>query len=106
MSSRQRESTAKFLYDMAKGIGLIAVVGGLVGGQASWWNVIMGFIGMSTFFMPQLTFFEQVMTLIACLGVVGAIVTYFYTHPRKKTKSAAPAASDALTAIPPLHNAK
>src|SRR5437899_8117266 len=34
-----RESTAKFLYDMAKGIGLIVVVGGLVGGQVNWWGV-------------------------------------------------------------------
>ena len=51
MSSRQRESTAKFLYDMAKGVGLIAVVGGLVSGQAGWWNVILGLIGMSTFFL-------------------------------------------------------
>jgi hypothetical protein len=51
MNDQQRESTAKFLYDMAKGIGLIAVVGGLVGGQASWWNVIMGLFGMSTLFI-------------------------------------------------------
>ncbi len=36
--------------------------------------------------MIQLTFFEQIMTLIAFLGVVGAVVTYFYTHPRKKAK--------------------
>ena len=36
--------------------------------------------------MIQLNFFEQVMTLIALLGVVGAIWGYFYTHPRKKTK--------------------
>ena len=36
--------------------------------------------------MPQLNFFEQLMTLIAFIGVVGAVVTYFYTHPRKKTK--------------------
>jgi hypothetical protein len=36
--------------------------------------------------MIQLTFFEQVMTLIAFLGVVGAIGGYFYTHPRKKQK--------------------
>ena len=50
MSSRQRESTAKFLYDMAKGIGLIAVVGGLVSGQANWWSAIMGLIGTMTFF--------------------------------------------------------
>jgi len=36
--------------------------------------------------MPQLTFFDQLMTLIAFVGVVGAVVTYFYTHPRKKAK--------------------
>ena len=36
--------------------------------------------------MPQLTFFDQIMTLVAVLGLVGAVVTYFYTHPRKKTK--------------------
>ena len=51
MSHRQRESTAKFLYDMAKGIGLIAVVGGLVSGQANWGSVILGLFGMSTFFL-------------------------------------------------------
>jgi len=33
MTDRQRDSTAKFLYDMAKGVGLIAVVGGMVSGQ-------------------------------------------------------------------------
>ena len=51
MSNRQRESTAEFPYDLAKGIGLIAVVGGLVSGQASWWSAIMGLIGMSGFFL-------------------------------------------------------
>ena len=35
MTDRQIESAAKFLYDMAKGVGLIAVVGGLVSGQSS-----------------------------------------------------------------------
>jgi len=35
MTARQLESAAKFLYDMAKGVGLIAVVGGLVSGPAS-----------------------------------------------------------------------
>ena len=51
MSGRQRDSTAKFLYDMAKGIGLIAMVGGLVSGQASWWSAILGLFGMCTFFL-------------------------------------------------------
>jgi hypothetical protein len=50
MSSRQRESTAKFLYDMAKGVGLIAVVGGLVSGQVSWWGVLFGLFAMSGLF--------------------------------------------------------
>ena len=51
MNDQQRESTAKFLYDMAKGVGLIAVVGGLVSGQTSWWNVIMGSVAMSELFL-------------------------------------------------------
>jgi len=50
MSERQRESTAKFLYDMAKGVGLIAVVGGMVSGQANWWGVLLGLFIMSGMF--------------------------------------------------------
>src|SRR5712692_165024 len=41
---------AKFLYDMAKGIGLIVVVGGLVGGQVNWWGVSFGLFTMSGLF--------------------------------------------------------
>ena len=51
MNDQQRESTAKFLYDMAKGIGLIAVVGGLVSGQASWRSVIVGLLATVIFFL-------------------------------------------------------
>jgi hypothetical protein len=36
--------------------------------------------------IPALTFFDQIMLVFAVLGLFGAIVTYFYTHPRKKTK--------------------
>jgi hypothetical protein len=50
MTDRQRESTVKFLYDMAKGIGLIAVVGGLVGGRATGTSVIVGFVAMVALF--------------------------------------------------------
>jgi hypothetical protein len=35
MTGKQRDSSAKFLYDIAKGIGFIAVVGGMVSGQLS-----------------------------------------------------------------------
>jgi len=50
MTDRQRDSTVKFLYDMAKGVGLIAVVGGLVGGQATGTSVIVGFVAMVALF--------------------------------------------------------
>jgi hypothetical protein len=50
MTDRQRESTVKFLYDMAKGIGLIAVVGGLVGGQITGTSVIVGLVAMVALF--------------------------------------------------------
>ncbi len=51
MTDKQRESSAKFLYDMAKGIGLIAVVGGMVGGQVSWRSVIVGATAMMVLFL-------------------------------------------------------
>jgi hypothetical protein len=35
---------------MAKGIGLIVVVGGLVGGQVNWWGVSLGLFIMSGLF--------------------------------------------------------
>jgi hypothetical protein len=51
MTDRQLESAVKFLYDMAKGVGLIAVVGGLVSGQASVSSVILGFVGMVALYL-------------------------------------------------------
>ena len=50
MNDQQRESTAKFLYDMAKGVGLIAVVGGLVSGQTNWRSVMLGSTAMVVLF--------------------------------------------------------
>jgi len=51
MTDRQRDSTAKFFYDMAKGVGLIAVVGGLASGQANLRGVLSGLIVMIALFM-------------------------------------------------------
>lgn len=51
MTERQRDSTAKFFYNLAKGVGLIAVVGGLVGGQATATSVIVGVLGMVELFL-------------------------------------------------------
>ena len=50
MTDRQRDSTAKFLYDMAKGVGLIAVVGGMVSGQATGSSVVLAVVGMMGLF--------------------------------------------------------
>ena len=36
--------------------------------------------------IPGFTFFDQIMLVLAVLTALGVIVTYFYTHPRKKTK--------------------
>ena len=51
MTDRQRDSAAKFLYDMAKGIGLIAVVGGMASGQATGSSVIFGLVVMVELFL-------------------------------------------------------
>jgi len=36
--------------------------------------------------IPGWTFLDQLMLVLAVLTGIGVIVTYFYTHPRKKTK--------------------
>jgi len=51
MTDRQRDNTAKFLYDIAKGVGLIAVVGGLVSGHVTAWGVSLGLVTMAAVFI-------------------------------------------------------
>ena len=51
MNDQQRDSAAKFLYDMAKGIGLITVVGGLASGQVTGTSVIVGLVAMIEMFL-------------------------------------------------------
>ena len=50
MNTRQRESTAKFLYDIAKGMVLLAVVSPWVTGQWSWIAMGAGAVGTGTLF--------------------------------------------------------
>jgi hypothetical protein len=50
VTDRQRDSSAKFLYDLAKGVGLISVVGASVSGQVSGTSVIVGLLGMAILF--------------------------------------------------------
>jgi hypothetical protein len=50
MNSRQRESAAKFLYDLAKGIALITVVSPWVTGQHSWLLAVLGLLAACAFY--------------------------------------------------------
>jgi len=45
MNDKQKESTAKYLYDVSKGIALIAVVGNIVRGA---WDIIGLVFGIVT----------------------------------------------------------
>ena len=51
MTLRQRESTAKFLYDLAKGVALLTVVSPWVRGQESWLVLIFGVVGTLSIFL-------------------------------------------------------
>lgn len=50
MNERQRDSVAKFLYDLAKGVLLLTVVSPWVTGQASWLLMVFGSIWGLSFF--------------------------------------------------------
>lgn len=50
MNDRQRESAAKFLYDIAKGVALIAVVSPWVTGHLSWLTLFLGGLTAVVFF--------------------------------------------------------
>ena len=50
MNDRQRESAAKFLYDLSKGIALLTVVSPWITGQSSWLTVLLGGLATVVFF--------------------------------------------------------
>ncbi len=45
MNQRQRENTAKYLYDLSKGSALIAVVGNIVSEKRNFTGLIIGLVG-------------------------------------------------------------
>lgn len=51
VTRKQRESTAKFLYDIAKGVALLTVVSPWVTGQGSWVTVVLGVVGAIGLFL-------------------------------------------------------
>lgn len=50
MTGKQRESTAKFLYDLSKGVALLTVVSPWVTNQGSWITVVLGLAGAGLLF--------------------------------------------------------
>jgi hypothetical protein len=51
MNRKQKESTAKYLYDISKGIALLAVVGNMVQGKWNIPNLIAGILAAFGFFL-------------------------------------------------------
>ena len=51
MNKKQSENTAKYLYDMSKGIALVAVIGNIVREQWNIANVIIGLLAAIGFFI-------------------------------------------------------
>jgi len=51
MNKKQRENTAKYLYDISKGVALVAVIGNVVKDQWSISNLIIGLLAAIGFFI-------------------------------------------------------
>ncbi|MCP4575359.1 MAG: hypothetical protein GY846_03620 [Deltaproteobacteria bacterium] len=49
MNKKQSENTAKYLYDMSKGIALVAVIGNIVREEWNISNVIIGLLAAAGF---------------------------------------------------------
>jgi hypothetical protein len=51
MNKKQRENTARYLYDISKGIALVAIVGNMVKSQWNISNLIIGPFAATGFFI-------------------------------------------------------
>ncbi len=51
MNKKQRENTAKYLYDISKGVALVAVIGNIVKDQWNISNLIIGLLAAIGFFI-------------------------------------------------------
>jgi len=51
MKKKQRENTAKYLYDISKGVALVAVIGNIVKDQWNISNLIIGLLAAIGFFI-------------------------------------------------------
>lgn len=50
MSKRQKESAAKYLYDISKSIAILSLVGNIVQGKWDVPTLLFGFLGTLAFF--------------------------------------------------------
>ncbi len=51
MNTNQRQNTAKYLYDISKGIALVAVVGNIIKDQWNLSNLLFGLFAAIGFFI-------------------------------------------------------
>jgi hypothetical protein len=51
MKRKQRESSAKYLYDLSKGVALLTVVSPWVTSQGSWITIVLGVAGTVVLFL-------------------------------------------------------
>lgn len=51
MNKHQRISTAKYLYDISKGIAILAIVGNIVQGKWDILDLVAGFVSTLIFFI-------------------------------------------------------
>jgi hypothetical protein len=51
MKQNQRENTAKYLFDISKGVALVAVIGNIVKDQWNISNLIIGLLAAIAFFI-------------------------------------------------------
>lgn len=51
MNNYQRKSTAKYLYDISKGIAIVVVVGNILQGNLNVINLVVGFLSVIILFI-------------------------------------------------------
>ena len=56
MNNQQRQSAAKYLYDISKVIAILAVISNILGEKASISNLIFGFAAVIIFYIFAFTF--------------------------------------------------
>ncbi|MBW8050922.1 MAG: hypothetical protein FVQ77_11415 [Cytophagales bacterium] len=60
MNKHQRISTAKYLYDMSKGVALLAIVGNIVQDKLDLFNLTFGFVCTAAFFIFAYTLEKRI----------------------------------------------